>query len=116
MAVYYTDTIVHGYDRILPLEYDEDYQRALSMLKKLANETEMRKKNELIVMQKQNNVKDNVQRVLPGRTCLNKGEPDMAIYVEGKVAQEMIASDTVTIQPDGTSRAKIIFRQFLDRH
>jgi hypothetical protein len=44
---------------------------------------------------------------LPTRKCLNENEHQMATYVEGLVAAEMLSTGETSIQPDWTARAKV---------
>ena len=41
------------------------------------------------------------------RKCVTEAQHDMATYVEGKVAEEMVSHGEATLQPDGTKRAVI---------
>ena len=94
LASYYMDTVVHGLERTIPLELDKEYECAVSTLKKLEGlglENDQKRKLTDKVNTKKAAVSEGISKTLPTRKCVTEAQHDMATYVEGKVAEEMVS-------------------------
>ena len=94
LASYYMDTVVHGLERTIPLELDKEYECAVSTLKKLEGlglENDQKRKLTDKVNTKKAAVSEGISKTLMTRKCVTEAQHDMATYVEGKVAEEMVS-------------------------
>ena len=135
-ATYTLDTIVHEQERYLPLSMDPEYQAAYSKLKRmqkqgasdarieddvivevdsdeeLESEENMRipviQKLKRLVDERKSRAKENSSNALPDIHTARRNHQLMSVYVEGKIALEMLEShgSGTFIMPDGTTRNK----------
>ena len=135
-VVHTVDTVIHDQVRHLPLRLEKHYVNAVQRLKKIGgitndnedNENESVLENKLETISSEGSVddatskeikhwkktikdfidvrKNDMKNVLPDTTCVRANHNLISVFVEGKIADEIIEHQAFVI-PDGTSRQGI---------